>query len=63
MSRHSFGIYFDTLEHMAGEAVAILYVRPFIFPRFFLLFLKFSLIFLLDNLHIQPLNRTDMSRN
>ena len=46
MSKHLIGTRFDTLKHMVGETLVILYVHPFIFLRFFLLFLKFSLIFM-----------------
>ena len=35
MSKHWIGTRFDTLEHMIGETVAILYVHPLIFIRFF----------------------------
>ena len=46
MSKHRFGIIFDTLERIAGWSLLILYVHPLIFLRFFLSFLKFSLIFM-----------------
>ena len=36
MSKHLIGTRFDTLEHMVGETLVILYVHPFIFLRFFL---------------------------
>ena len=40
----SIGTRFDTLEHMVGETLEILYVHPLIFLRFFLSLLKFSLL-------------------
>ena len=46
MSRHLFGTKFDTLRRIAAEILVILYVHPFIFLRFYLLFLKFTLIFM-----------------
>ena len=46
MSKHLIGTRFDTLEHMVGETLVILYVHPFIFLRFFLSLLKFSFIFM-----------------
>ena len=40
------GTRFDTLEHMVGETIVILYVYPLIFLRFFLSLQKISLIFM-----------------
>ena len=37
---------FDTLERMTGKPLVILYAHPLFFLRSFLLFLKFSLIFM-----------------
>ena len=46
MSKLVFGTKFDTLGPIAAEILVILYIRPLIFLRFYLSFLKFSLIFL-----------------
>ena len=46
MSKHCFGTKFDTLERIAAEILVILYVHPLFFLRFYLSFLKFSLIFM-----------------
>ena len=37
---------FDTLGCIAAEILVILYIHPLIFLRFYLSFLKFSLIFM-----------------
>ena len=44
MSKHSLGTMFDKLGHIAGDILVILYEYPLIFLRFFLSFLKFSLM-------------------
>ena len=50
MSKHWFGAKFDKLGRKAAELLVILYVHPLIFLRFYLSFLKFSLIFMnMDN--------------
>ena len=41
-----FGLTFDTLEHMAGKTLVILYAHPLIFLKKNLSFLKFSYIFM-----------------
>ena len=46
MSKHWIGTRFDTLEHMVGETLVILYVHPLIFLRIYLSFLKFSFLFM-----------------
>ena len=46
MSKHWLGTKFDTLERIAAEILVILYIHPLIFLRFYLSFLKFSLIFM-----------------
>ena len=46
MSTHRFGTKFDTLGHIACEILEIIYVHPLFFLRFYLSFLKFSLIFM-----------------
>ena len=51
MSKHRFGTKFDTLGRIATEILVILYVHPLIFLRFYLLLLKFSLIFI--NMYIR----------
>ena len=40
MSKHCIGTRFNTLEHMVGEPLVILYVHPLIFLRFFSLITK-----------------------
>ena len=40
MSKHRTSTRFDTLEHMVGETLVILYVHPLIFLRFFSLITK-----------------------
>ena len=51
MSKHCFGTKFDTLGRTAAEILLILYVHPLLFLRFYLSFLKFSLIF--TNMYIR----------
>ena len=46
MSKHSFGTKFETLGRIAAEILVILYIHPLFFLRFYLSFLKFSLIFM-----------------
>ena len=46
MFKLSFGTKFDTLGRIAAEILIILYIHPLIFLRFYLSFLKFSLIFM-----------------
>ena len=46
MSKHSFGSKFETLGRIAAVILVILYIHPLFFLRFYLSFLKFSLIFM-----------------
>ena len=46
MSKHWVGTKIDTVGHIAGEILVILYVHPLTFLRFVLSFLKFSSIFI-----------------
>ena len=46
MSKHLLGTKFDTLGPIAAEILVILYIHSLIFLRFYLSFLKFSLIFM-----------------
>ena len=46
MSKHWFGTKFNTLGGIAAEILVILYIHPLIILRFYLSFLKFSLIFM-----------------
>ena len=44
MSKHRLGTKYDTLGCIAAEILVILNIYPLIYLRFYLLFLKFSLI-------------------
>ena len=46
MSKQCFGTKFDTLERIAAEIFVILYIHPLIFLRFYLSYLRFSIIFM-----------------